>query len=559
MKYIKRGRKSMKNGHVLRELIRRFLGKRAVLYFGEILVIGVASGILEISIAKIMGNFTDLAAVNAEYNFWSENGIYFFAVLLAIMVNVTANVLYNNEAKRIGNVINNTVYMKTLRLPMEFYDTHHTGEYMSRIIWDTGRMTDVFGSVLRRIIMPFIIVVVCIVPMFLMCPPVMLGLFGISVLSLGLNALTLKPGKKLGGKVSEETQNIIKALTNMIQGMETIKLYPVKRPLLDSYEDANKSCAKYMLKQGGIEAFVAGLRAAFDLIGSLAFLALGLLYIEKTNGKIGNLISLYLLYGTFHFHFLQLGVYMSGLADCLVNGERVLEFLRQPEEQGMEVTGERKVNLEYDPLIEICNISYGYKNKKRKVFDEYSVSFKKGLCYAITGESGRGKSTLGKLLLGFYEPEYGSIYIGGTDLRELGLNRVREQISYVPQEPYLFNVSIRENIRYGKLDASDEEIVEAAKLANAHAFIMRLEKGYDTIVEERGNNFSGGQRQRIAIARALLRDAPIFLMDEATSALDNETEKFIQDSINSIKRDRTILMIAHRPGTAAMADKVIVI
>ena len=163
------------------------------------------------------------------------------------------------------------------------------------------------------------------------------------------------------------------------------------------------------------------------------------------------------------------------------------------------------------------------------------------------GESGRGKSTLTKLLLGFYRPKKGCIFIDGTDITELGLVNVRDKIAYIPQEPYLFNCSIKENIRMGKLNASDEEIYNAAKQAGAHDFISELENGYETPAGERGNILSGGQKQRIAIARAILKDAPVIIFDEATSALDNETEKYINKTVMSVKKDKLILMIAHRP------------
>ena len=170
------------------------------------------------------------------------------------------------------------------------------------------------------------------------------------------------------------------------------------------------------------------------------------------------------------------------------------------------------------------------------------------------GESGRGKSTLTKLLLGFYQPNKGRIFIDGTDITELGLVNVRDKIAYIPQEPYLFNCSIKENIRMGKLNASDEEIYNAAKQAGAHDFISGLENGYETPAGERGNTLSGGQKQRIAIARAILKDAPVIIFDEATSALDNETEKYINKTVMSVKKDKLILMIAHRPSTIETAD-----
>ena len=179
-------------------------------------------------------------------------------------------------------------------------------------------------------------------------------------------------------------------------------------------------------------------------------------------------------------------------------------------------------------------------------------------CIAITGQSGCGKSTISKLLLGLYKVENGMIWIDGQPYLKINNMEIRQKIAYVPQEPYLFNDSIKENIRIGKLNATDEEIENAAKIAHAHEFIMKFENGYETMVGERGNKLSGGERQRIAIARAIIKDAPIILLDEATSALDNESEQFVNESLKSLINKKTIIMIAHRPSTIALADRKII-
>lgn len=186
------------------------------------------------------------------------------------------------------------------------------------------------------------------------------------------------------------------------------------------------------------------------------------------------------------------------------------------------------------------------------------MNINKGECVAITGQSGCGKSTISKLLLGLYKVENGMIWIDGQPYLKINNMEIRQKIAYVPQEPYLFNDSIKENIRIGKLNATDEEIENAAKIAHAHEFIMKFENGYETMVGERGNKLSGGERQRIAIARAIIKDAPIILLDEATSALDNESEQFVNESLKSLINKKTIIMIAHRPSTIALADREII-
>ena len=207
-------------------------------------------------------------------------------------------------------------------------------------------------------------------------------------------------------------------------------------------------------------------------------------------------------------------------------------------------------------MLSVRDVNFSYSGD-RKVLEHFSMEVPRGSFVAVTGESGCGKSTLAKLLLGFYPPEKGQLWIDGRAYSELTLQEIRERISYVPQEPYLYETTISENIAYGRYGAGPDEIVAAAKAANAHDFIMQLPEGYDTVLGERGNTLSGGEKQRIAIARAIIRNAPVILLDEATSALDNESETLVQDAIKALKGGRTILMIAHRPSSIAAADMVI--
>ena len=524
----------MNNFKILKELIKRFQGVRAVLYFAEIIGMGVADGISVVLVSRIIGIITDTAVSKGNLRDTPLVKYIILTIIFKIIIQTLLAVLYNDEAKRTGANMRNTVYGKALSLPMEFYDNNHTGEFMSKLTYDTNMASGVFGSRIRRVMMPVIMVIVCIIPMFVLCPPVTAGLLVLCIISLTLNFVMIPVLEKYSRKISDANKEISKSVTNMLQGMETIRMFPLKKVISDSYNNANENCGKNMKIQGRTEALISALRAAFDLIGALVFLALGILYTTKTGGP--------------------------SLSSWLVNAQRVLEFLDTPNEN---FYGENKENAkdnicqkksEAYHTVEFKNITFGYAGKNTNIFEDYSAFFDSGKSYALVGESGRGKSTLTKLLLGFYQPKKGCIFIDGTDITELGLVNVRDKIAYIPQEPYLFNCSIKENIRMGKLNASDEEIYNAAKQAGAHDFISGLENGYETLAGERGNTLSGGQKQRIAIARAILKDAPVIIFDEATSALDNETEKYINKTVMSVKKDKLILMIAHRPSTIETAD-----
>lgn len=212
-----------------------------------------------------------------------------------------------------------------------------------------------------------------------------------------------------------------------------------------------------------------------------------------------------------------------------------------------------------NPQVEFNNISFQHKDAKMPIFEDFNLKIKPGERVGLVGMSGSGKTTLTKLLLRFADVSEGAILLSGQDLRKITQASLRKNIAYVPQETALFHRSIADNISYGKPDATPEEIQHAAKLANAHDFIMDLPEGYDTLVGERGIKLSGGQRQRIAIARAILKDAPILVLDEATSALDSESEALIQDALNKLMEGRTSIVIAHRLSTVANLDKIVVL
>jgi len=208
--------------------------------------------------------------------------------------------------------------------------------------------------------------------------------------------------------------------------------------------------------------------------------------------------------------------------------------------------------------IELRNVSFGYANETRSVLREVSLQIAAGTMVALVGESGGGKSTLTKLLPRFHDPTSGTVLWDGIDLREARISSLRRQIALVTQETVLFNQTVRHNIAYGKPDATEAEIVEAAQIAFAHDFVQEMPNGYDTIVGERGLFLSGGQRQRLAIARAILVNAPVLILDEATSALDAESERLVQRAIANLVRNRTTIVIAHRLSTVRRADVIVV-
>jgi ATP-binding cassette subfamily B protein len=288
----------------------------------------------------------------------------------------------------------------------------------------------------------------------------------------------------------------------------------------------------------------------------LSVLVLGGVFLHQNKISTSDLIAYILFINVFLNPIDRLVNFTEALQRGMTGFDRFLEIINtKPEIEDAEDAVELE-NVEGN--IEFKDVSFSY-NDKTEVLKDINLSIKKGQTVALVGPSGGGKTTFCNLIPRFYEVNDGSITIDGKDIRNITLDSLRRNIGVVQQDVYLFSGTISENIIYGKPEASQEEIIRAAKLANAHDFIMELEKGYDTFVGERGVKLSGGQKQRVSIARAFLKNPPILILDEATSSLDNESERLVQDSLKALAKGRTTLIIAHRLSTIKNADNIVVL
>lgn len=483
--------------------------------------------------------------------------------IVILLIYRAGAIVYNVEAKRAHGTICKKVFHHEVRLPYEYYEKHHSGEFISKLSYDLEKTGSIYGSRLRRTVAPILQVTVYLIPMMILSPQITLCLIGVNLIMLLINGLLIAPIRKVSGELSRTNSKMTEKMSNLLQGMEQARMYRAGVQTVDEFISENKTYVKQNDKKIIYTAVLESCSNGFDLLCALAFLMLGIYFVQSGQTTLGSLTAIYSLYGTFSFQFLQLGRYLPELIGCLVNARNIFEFLEEKEEpenwypDRVTDDGMNKVKPE-TPMLKLDEIEFYYREDK-PLLKDFSMVVEKGESVAITGPSGCGKTTVSKLLLSLYPLLGGEWFLGGSSCYDLSNNEIRKQIAYVPQEPYLFNESVRENIRIGKPDATDAEIENAAKLAYAHDFIMQLEKGYDTNVGERGNNLSGGQKQRIAIARAILKDAPVILLDEATSALDNESERLVNEALKQMKNKKTVVMIAHRPSTIALADKVCVV
>lgn len=551
----------------------RTMGKRRFMYYGSILGMSITFAMFSVMEAFLMKIVVDIAQKGEWDRLISSVVIIVITGVIVLLGYRFACIRYNVEAKRIYGKLYEQVLSHEMKLPCEYYENHHSGEMLSKVSFDLGRMGDIFGSRFRRVVMPFIMVVVFLVPMFALSWQLTLCLVAVNTVLIGVTMVLTGPLKSLSKKMSESNSIMTKHITDLIQGIIQVRMFEAGRKTVDRY---NEEADVYAVKSDKRNMFSSLLECAntgFDLICNLVFLALGILFVQKGYTTLGAIAAIYTMYGRFSRQFLQMGKYIPELIAYLTYAQNIFDFLDEKTEEVMlnrqEFNKERLHNEinnscghnNIDYSVNISNLTFSYikdeNNAPVVVLDNYNERIKSGEFVAVTGASGSGKTTLSKLLMGFYKPDSGMIEVCGNNLDDISLSAGRSFFALVPQDAILFNMSIMDNIRMGRLDATEAEIIKAAKMANAHQFITEFTDGYDTVVGEKGMSVSGGQRQRIAIARAILKNAPIMLMDEATSALDNESERAVNETLQNLKGRMTIIMIAHRTSTIQMADRVI--
>lgn len=350
---------------------------------------------------------------------------------------------------------------------------------------------------------------------------------------------------------------IYSRFNEVLSGIITVRSFAMedyeKSRFMKSVEEANERVVKGV----GFDSRIGALQNIIVVLARIAAIALGAWLIINEEITVGTLVA-YLGYIGGLFGPVQnlTGIYTT-FQMATVSLEHIFEILDK-----QDFLGDEPDAIEPEKItgaVEYRHVSFSYVASGTQIINEFSLHVKPGESVAFVGPSGSGKTTLIALLQRFYDPAEGSILIDGYDLRKLKQISIRRQMGVVMQDALLFNESIGDNIRYGRQDASFEQIVEAAKAANAHDFIMELPDGYDTLAGERGGRLSGGERQRIAIARAILKDPPILILDEASSAMDAELEALVQEALQKLMKGRTTFIIAHRLATVVNADKIIVL
>ena len=502
---------------------------------------------------------TIIADISAD-----EGGIFILSMIalgMIVLYFVKGLVYYAQKylskyvSHKVMRDIRNDLYSHLQKLPLSFYNKSKTGEILSRLTNDVKVLEGAIVDSSVNLVYNSLTVIGGFFYLFYL--NFRLTLFLIVVLPL-IAFIVVKFNKKIRNK-SKEVQVKIADVSDVIQetlsAIRVVKSFGREDYEYERFQEENQANFRAVVKKSQYKAALSPMVEFSAALGFTAVLWFGGL--EVMNGTMGaaELIAFFTMIITIGSPLQSVTKVNATIQSAMAAAERIFETLDYEVE--IKTKDNNTVLDKIDGEVEFKNLYFAYDEET--VLNNINLKVEPGKSVALVGPSGAGKSTLVDMIPRFYDPIQGEVSIDGHDIRDLDVDFLRSKIGVVPQETILFSGTIRDNIRYGDLDASEDEIIAAAKASNSHDFIIDFTDGYDTYLGERGIGLSGGQKQRIAIARALLKDPAILIFDEATSSLDTESEKLVQDALNRLKENRTTFIIAHRLSTVINSDKIVVL
>lgn len=480
-----------------------------------------------------------------------------FIISVGIIVPIFSYISRKSIAKLVGGLRKKT-FSNIQDLPISYINKNHSGDTISRLTNDISQIENFLKDYFLTFVMLIMMGISAMIYMFILE-------IRMAIIFLMFFAIIFKLNKKSGKKmksISDQVQSNISKftvnLTDIFQGFEIVKSYNLENKVKEDINQISDEVYEKAYQRGKEQAKLTVLNNMTFTSNFFLMIIIGGIFVYLEYTSIGTVIAFTNLQGMLNSSLNYLAPFNRALQSTNACIDRVLEIIEEDKEKS--IINNNDTPLDNKNYIEFNNVQFKYeKDTKKSIISNMNFKIKEGQNIALVGDSGGGKSTVLKLILGFYEIDAGDIVVGGKSMSEYKIDEIRNDIAYVSQSPYLFTGTIKENISYGNESASDEEIIKSAKKANAHEFIMNLENGYDTIIGENGLGLSGGQKQRISISRAILKNSPILLLDEATSALDTESERLIKESLKDIMKDKTSITIAHRLSTIEDSDEILFI
>ncbi len=483
----------------------------------------------------------------------------FVCVLVGVVTAYYKRYLAGVYSILVTEKLNDYAVEKLVRIKYDFYGKEGSGKIITKLISDIGEVEKYYEATLPDLINNGISIV--LVMLYVATQNTLLLLISLAIYPIVL-VITYFWGKKLkvlANKRRGKIDVMVERITDSIEGIEVIRSYNLYSRFVSYIQEAIDDILENEYVRAWITHFSQTLNRLLFWIPNMVCPCVAMYLVIQGKMTIGGMTAYIVLMHKIMGGIKMLPFMLNEFRERRISIERVDGILDGPEENVAVSAESKDACKECSVAIEFKNVSFTYSENGKKVLDNMSFAIDSGKTVAFVGESGNGKTTIFKLLCGFYEKNEGDILIHGKSIKEIGIEELRDKIAIVEQHPFLFEGTIFDNIAVGAKNASKVQIEEAAKLAGVHEFVMKLPNGYNTVVGENGTGLSGGEKQRITIARALLKEAPILLLDEPTASVDIYAEKIIQETIEKLKGKRTILIIAHRLSTIRDVDSVMVV
>jgi ATP-binding cassette, subfamily B, bacterial len=535
-------------------LLTPFILKRKKAYF-VLLSLLILDVVLTIAFASFFGKIAD-AAVRADFEVIKSLMPTVISLALLGIVFAFLNIYFETVATNgVKRDVKDYLFSHVLRLPVSRASHIRSGELITYFSNDIHNLDGVIGySLLNLIRLPLIFITVFFYLLQLNLVMTLLSLLitPIAVISGAVFGLLLRRNSRRLNTLYEKVNTRI---SETFQGISVVRSFTLEKSFFDKFSKENEELFRVELSNAKLRGWFS---SGSQLIGSFAYylcLLLGAYFVSNNSMSVGSLLTFLSLLGNLVYPLTGLASQWAGFQRSITSVERILKVVDEPVVSSDLPSNDFLASL--TKSIELEEVSFSY-DETNTVIKNLDLVIPANKVIALVGPSGAGKSTLFNLLQGFYQPQKGNILFDGVSIKEMTVSKLRSTIASVPQETFLFAGTIRENLMLARPGITEKEMIRAAQDACIHDFILSLQNGYDTEIGERGMKLSGGQKQRMAIARAILKDAPILLLDEATSALDTETEYYVKEALNSLKKNRTTLVIAHRLSTIESADLILV-